>query len=147
MAACNGLNVKTIISALAPPNFASSWIENGCIKMTLLWTISYNSDTARYTPLVTAMSSWVYANNKAKWDSLSYWLPINRDFMNSVPNNHIPMIVEGSWQDKFFNAAGIIQGTTLLTNVPLLQDVYRSSAGPWRRPFAFGRPVAHEFFQ
>ena len=121
MAACNGLNVKTIISALAPPNFASSWIENGSIKMTFLWTITYNSDTARYTSLVTAMSSWVYANNKAKWDSLAYWLPVNRDFMNSVPNDHIPMIVEGSWQDKFFNAGGIIQGTTLLTNVPLFR--------------------------
>lgn len=121
MAACNGLNVKTIISALAPPNFASSWIENGSIKMTFLWTISYNFDTARYTPLVNAMSGWIYANNKIKWDSLARWLPVNRDFMSNVPNNHIPMIVEGSWQDKFFNSSGIIQGTTLMSGVPLFR--------------------------
>src|SRR5258706_9669424 len=64
MASCQGMNVKTIISALAPPNFASSWIENGCIKMTFLWTISYTPDTARYSPQVTSMQNWVYANNK-----------------------------------------------------------------------------------
>ena len=125
MAACNGLNVTTIISALGPPNFASSWIENGTIKMTFLYTISYPDSIARYNSLVTAMRSWVYANNKNKWDSLAHWLPINRDFMTNVPNNHIPIIVEGSWQDKFFNASGIIQGTTLLTNAPL----YRMYAG------------------
>jgi predicted acyl esterase len=119
MAACNGMNVKTIISALAPPNFASSWIENGCIKMTLLWTISYTPDTARYNSQVTAMSNWIYANNKNKWDSLAYWLPVNRDFMAQVPNNRIPLIIEGSWQDKFFNASGIMQAsTTLSSSVP-----------------------------
>ena len=117
MAACTGgLNVKTIISALAPPNFASSWIENGCIKMTFLWTISYTPDTARYTPLVTRMSNWVYANNKDKWDSLAYWLPLNRDFINIVPNNRIPLIIEGSWQDKFFNASGIMQASVNMNN-------------------------------
>ena len=116
MAVCNNVApVKTIISALAPPNFASSWIENGCIKMTFLWTITYTPDTARYNSLVTAMSKWVYANTKAKWDSLNYWLPINRDFMNQVPNNHVPMIIEGSWQDKFFNADGQIQAASLTT--------------------------------
>ena len=34
MAACNGMNVKCIISALSSPTFASSWIENGSVKMT-----------------------------------------------------------------------------------------------------------------
>jgi predicted acyl esterase len=117
MAACNGAPVKTIISALAPPNFASSWIENGSIKMTFLWTVTYTPDTARYNSLVTAMSNWVYANNKAKWDSLAYWLPVNRDFMTQVSNNRVPMIIEGSWQDKFFNADGLIQAASL-TQVP-----------------------------
>jgi predicted acyl esterase len=110
MAACNGAQVKTIISALAPPNFASSWIENGCIKMTLLWTVEYTSDTARYTSVVDRMSDWIYANNKNKWDSLAYWLPIGRDFMNQVQNIKVPMLIEGSWQDKFFNADGIMEG-------------------------------------
>jgi len=112
-----GLNVKTIISALAPPNFASSWIENGCIKMTLLWTIEYTPDTARYTPLVDRMSDWIYADNKEKWDSLAYWLPIDRDFLPYIPNNRVPLIIEGSWQDKFFNGTGIIQ-SALQTTVP-----------------------------
>lgn len=114
MAACNGAPVKTIISALAPPNFASSWIENGCIKMTLLWTVTYTPDTARYDALVSQFPVWIYANNKEKWDSLAYWLPIGRDFMNQVPNNHVPMIIEGSWQDKFFNADGLMQGASLM---------------------------------
>jgi predicted acyl esterase len=115
MAACMGMKVKTLISALAPPNFASSWIENGCIKMTLLWTVEYTPDTARYTPQVDRMSDWIYANNKEKWDSLAYWLPQNRDFMNIVPQNTVPLIIEGSWQDKFFNASGIITSASLLT--------------------------------
>jgi len=114
MAACLGLQVKTLISALAPPNFASNWIENGSIKMTFLWTVEYNPDTARYTPVVDRMSDWVYANNKNKWDSLAYWLPKDRDFMSIVPNNTVPLIIEGSWQDKFFNASGIIQSASLL---------------------------------
>jgi predicted acyl esterase len=109
MASCMGMNVKTIISALAPPNFASSWIENGSIKMTFLWTIEYTPDTARYTPLVDRMSDWIYANNKKYWDSLATWLPPGRDFLNLVPNNKVPLIMEGSWQDKFFNASGIIK--------------------------------------
>jgi predicted acyl esterase len=103
-----GMNVKTIISALAPPNFASNWIENGSIKMTFLWTVEYPSDTARYTPQVERMSDWVYANNKKSWDSLAALLPVNRDFMKGVSNNKVPLIMEGSWQDKFFNASGII---------------------------------------
>jgi predicted acyl esterase len=109
MASCMGLKVKTIISALAPPNFASSWIENGSIKMTFLWTIEYTPDTARYTSQVDRMSNWVYANSKPYWDSLAAWLPPNRDFMNIVPNNKVPLIMEGSWQDKFFNASGIMK--------------------------------------
>lgn len=114
MAACNGAPVKTIISALAPPNFASSWIENGCIKMTFLWTVSYNSDTARYNSTVSRFPVWVYADTKEKWDSLAYWLPIGRDFINVVSNSRVPMIMEGSWQDKFFNSSGILQAANLM---------------------------------
>jgi len=115
MASCMGMKVKTIISALAPPNFASSWIENGSIKMTLLWTVEYPTDTARYTPLVDRMSDWIYANNIQYWDSLAYWLPPGRDFINTVGNNTVPLIMEGSWQDKFFNASGIIKAAGLNT--------------------------------
>jgi len=113
MACTMGMNVRTIISALAPPNFASSWIENGCIKMTLLWTVEYTPDTARYTPQVDRMSNWIYSSTKNYWDSLAYWLPVNRDFLTSVPNNRVPLIMEGSWQDKFFNASGIMKASQL----------------------------------
>jgi predicted acyl esterase len=116
-AACNGAPVKTIITSVAPPNFASSWIENGSIKMTFLWTIDYTPDTARYTPEVIKMRNWVYANTKQTWDSLARTLPINRDFMNEVPNCTVPLMVEGSWQDKFFNGSGIMEGLSKL-NVP-----------------------------
>ena len=115
MACSMGMNVKTIISALAPPNFASSWIENGSIKMTLLWTVEYTPDTARYTPQVDRMSDWIYANNKQYWDSLAYWLPPGRDFMSIVGNNRVPLIMEGSWQDKFFNTSGIMKAADLNT--------------------------------
>ena len=64
MAACmGGLNVRTIISALTSPKFASSWIENGSVKMTFLWTIDYTPDTARYNSQVTAMRNWVYSSD------------------------------------------------------------------------------------
>lgn len=116
MACTMGMNVKTIISALAPPDFATSWIENGCIKMTLLWTVEYTPDTARYTPQVERMSDWIYSSSKNYWDSLAYWLPLGRDFMTSIPNNRVPLIMEGSWQDKFFNASGIMKASTLNTN-------------------------------
>lgn len=115
MACTMGLNVKTIISALAPPNFASSWIENGCIKMTFLWTVEYTSDTARYTPQVDRMSNWVYSGTKQYWDSLAYWLPQGRDFINAVPKNRVPLIMEGSWQDKFFNASGLMKASVMNT--------------------------------
>ncbi|MCI0449235.1 MAG: T9SS type A sorting domain-containing protein [Chlorobi bacterium] len=118
MACSMGMEVKTIISALAPPNFASSWIENGSIKMTLLWSIEYTPDTVRYNSQVDRMSNWIYANNKKYWDSLAFWLPQGRDFQNSVVNNKVPLIIEGSWQDKFFNASGIIQAASNNTSSP-----------------------------
>ncbi len=116
IAAClGGLKVKTIISAVASPEFATSWIENGCIKMTLLWTIEYTPDTARYTPVVDRMSDWCYSSAKDKWDSLAYWLPLNRDFKNMVSQCQIPIMMENCWQDKFFNAYGNI------STIPLFQ--------------------------
>jgi len=107
MAACmGGLNVAAIINSVAPPNFASSWIENGCTKMTLLWTVDYTPDTARYNSQVDRMSNWILADTKPYWDSLAYWMPIDRDFTSILPNCTIPVMVEAAWQDKFFNADG-----------------------------------------
>jgi len=113
-----GRPVTTIISALAPPNFASSWIENGTIKMTALWTMDYTSDTARYTQQVINMRNWIEADTKPLWDSLNRTLPIGRDFVTSLHNCQTPVFVEGSWQDKFFNASGWLDNITQLT-VPM----------------------------
>ena len=106
IAACNGMQVKGIISALTSPKFGTSWIENGSPKMSFLWTVEYTPDTARYNPLVDRMSDWVYACGvkSDKWDSLAYWMPIGRDFDDKVQNNTVPLLVENSWQDYFFNA-------------------------------------------
>ena len=119
MAACMGMNVAAIISSVAPPNFASSWIENGCIKMTLLWTIEYTPDTARYNSLVNRMSDWVYSDTKQYWDSLNYWLPRDRDFITMLPNCRVPVMIEAAWQDKFFNADGWIQNIHQVTGAPM----------------------------
>jgi predicted acyl esterase len=116
MAACNGMNVKAIISALASPEFASSWIENGSIKMTLLWTLSYPTDTVRYSPLAQSMKNWIYSSSPDKWDSLVTWLPVNRNFLNKVSQNTVPVLLENSWQDMFFNTSGNINSISLLNS-------------------------------
>jgi predicted acyl esterase len=114
MAASMGMNVRAIISAVASPDFASSWIENGSIKMSLLWTVEYTPDTARYDPTVDRMSNWIYSNQRDKWDSLAYQMPLNRDFTNIISNNRVPMLLENSWQDMFFNALGNINGIPVM---------------------------------
>lgn len=119
MASCmpGGLPVKAIINSVAPPNFASSWIENGCVKMSLLWTIEYTPDTARYNGQVDRMSEWIYDESKPYWDSLAYWLPKDRDFTSILSNNTVPLLIEATWQDKFFNADGWLQNIHLV-NAP-----------------------------
>ncbi len=115
MAGCNGMNVRCIISALGSPEFAASWIENGCIKRTFYSTITYDTSIARYAPRVKDMEQWIYADTN-KWDSLAYWLPIDRDYQNIVSQNHIPIMIENSWQDYFFNTLGIINALPILTS-------------------------------
>lgn len=115
MAASMGMQVRALISALASPYFATSWIENGSIKMSLLWTIEYTPDIARYNSQVERMSDWIYSNQRDKWDSLATWLPLNRDFSNIIANNTVPVVLENSWQDMFFNALGNINGIPLMS--------------------------------
>ncbi len=120
IAALRGMNVAAIISSVTSPEFASSWIENGSVKMSYLWTISYTPDTARYNPLVTAMEKWVYqtGTKNDKWDSLAYWMPIGRNFANQVQNLNVPILLENSWQDYFFNASGNIRSLAQLNGKP-----------------------------
>ncbi len=114
-ASMGGLKVKCIISDLATPEMGTTWIENGSIKMTYLWTISYASNIARYNNLVTAMRSWVYANTPEKYDSLAYWMPIGRDFKTQLSQITVPIFIENTWQDMFFNVLGNINAIPFLT--------------------------------
>ncbi len=120
IAALRGMNVAAIISSVTSPEFATSWNENGSVKMSYLWTISYTPDSARYNPLVTAMEKWVYETGKKndKWDSIAYWMPIGRDFNNQVQNLNTPILLENSWQDYFFNASGNIRSLAKLQGKP-----------------------------
>ncbi len=120
IAALRGMNVAAIISSVTSPEFATSWNENGSVKMSYLWTISYTPDSARYNPLVTAMEKWVYETGKKndKWDSIAYWMPIGRDFNNQVQNLNVPILLENSWQDYFFNASGNIRSLAKLQGKP-----------------------------
>jgi predicted acyl esterase len=125
MAACNGMQVNSMISALSSPKFASSWMENGCVKMTLLWSIEYPLDSVRYAPTVDRMSDWIYATGvkSDKWDSLAYYMPLGRDFMDKVQYCQVPILVENSWQDFFFNAKNTIE------SFPIIQFPHRVYLG------------------
>ncbi len=108
MAACYGANIRMLLTDLAAPDFASNWIENGSIKMTLLWTVSYTIDIVRYNSTVGRFRSWILSSSRDKWDSLAYYMPINRDFQNRVNQSSVPMLISSAWQDKFFNTSGMI---------------------------------------
>lgn len=112
MGACNGLKVKCIISDLISPNFASNWIENGCVKMSLLWSLSYDESIVRYSDEVKKYRSWILSKRKDDWDSLVYYLPKRRDFSDRIKNNRTPVFISNSFQDKYFNSNSIIENLT-----------------------------------
>jgi|WetSurMetagenome_2_1015567.scaffolds.fasta_scaffold04721_2 predicted acyl esterase len=101
--------LKCICSDVSSPEFATSWIENKCIKMSLLWSLSYPDSIVRYTPQVKAYRNWILANTPDKWDSLAYYLLINRDFSNKLHDNIVPICFGLVWQDKFFNVDGFLK--------------------------------------
>lgn len=123
MASCRGLKINSLISALNSPEFASSWIENGCVKMTYLWSTEYSENLVRYAPQVDRMSDWIYASGLVsdKWDSIAYYLPLDRDFTDIVGLNSNPILLENSWQDYFFNTKGNINN---LTNLNSFHKIY-----------------------
>jgi predicted acyl esterase len=63
------------------------------------------------------MHSWILSSSPDKWDSLNYWLPQQRNFTSLVSQNITPVLLENSWEDKFFNASGNIN-TIPLVNSP-----------------------------
>jgi predicted acyl esterase len=109
MAACNGAEVACVISDLTSPEFASSWIENGCVKMSLLWSLSYDSSKIRYNERVKDFRRWILSSKKDKWDSLAYYLPRERDFTDKINEIKVPVLISDSWQDKFFSPLGILK--------------------------------------
>ncbi len=108
MASCYGLDVQCIISDLISPDFASNWIDNGCIKMSLLWSLSYPDSIVRYNKEVKYFRNWILSKRKDLWDSLIYYLPLNRDFSKDIAKINIPIFISNSFQDKYFNANCLI---------------------------------------
>lgn len=109
MSLCNDLDVKCVISDLISPDFASNWIENGCVKMSLLWSLSYDESIVRYNNEVKSYRNWIYSKRKDKWDSLIYYLPKGRDFSKLLIDNNTPVFISNSFEDKYFNSNCIIK--------------------------------------
>jgi predicted acyl esterase len=115
MAACSRVNVRCVISDLSSPEFASSWIENGSVKITLFWSLNYDSTIVRYSNEVKNYRRWILSDKKDKWDSLSNYLPEYRDFLLKIKNLNVPVLISNSWQDKFFNTLGVIKASYLIS--------------------------------
>lgn len=114
MAACTGMQVKTIMPDLASPEQGSNWIENGCIKMVFIWSTGYPSNIVRYNSTVGRFKTWALSGQSDKWDSLTYYLPQSRDFLNLVGNCQVPILTQNAWQDKFFNTLGMVRSAYIL---------------------------------
>lgn len=126
MAACYNPGIlRCVISDVSSPEFATSWIENKSVKMTLLWSLSYDTSLVRYNNQVKAYRNWILSDTPDKWDSLAYYMPINRDFTSKVAQNTTPIIISDVWQDKFFNAYGWIK------SIPNIHSSYRMYFGTY----------------
>ncbi|HEX2787681.1 MAG TPA: alpha/beta fold hydrolase [Ignavibacteria bacterium] len=109
MASCYGMKVRCIISDLGSPTFASSWIQNGSIRMSLLWSLSYSDNVVRYDDDVQEFRKIILDNDPDDVrDFLEEFLE-NRDFSKEVINNQNPIMFSNSWKDVYFNSNGIIK--------------------------------------
>ena len=117
MAACyNPGLLRCVISDVGTPELGSDWIPNKSIKMTLLWSLSYDNTIVRYNNQVTAYRDWILSDTPAKWDSLNYYMPINRVFSDKIAQNTTPLFVSSVWQDKFFGIYPFLKNITLFPN-------------------------------
>lgn len=121
MALCNGLDVKCVISDLISPDFASNWINNGCIKMSLLWSLSYNESIVRYNNEVKNFRKWMLSKKRDKWDSLLRFIPEERNFSRNISKCSVPVFISNSFQDKYFNSNSIIEN---LNKFPINSKFY-----------------------
>lgn len=109
MAACYGAPVSCVVSDLASPEFASNWIENGCVKMTLLWSLSYDESIVRYNDEVKRYRDWCVSEISDDWNKFESQLPKDRDYLDKVKDCKVPLLASNSWEDKFFNTLGMIR--------------------------------------
>jgi predicted acyl esterase len=114
MAACYGLDVRCILSDLASPIFASDWAANASPKMTLFFTVDYDSLTVRYDDEVKEIRRLILSKKPADRDSLLHLLPRDRDFLDRVDSCHVPLLITNAWQDEFFSSNGTIAGAERL---------------------------------
>jgi len=129
MAVCyNPGLLRCVISDVSSPELGSDWMYNNSVKTTLLWSLSYDNTLVRYNNQVKAYRNWILEDTPAKFDSLKYYMPLNRDFPNKIIQNTTPLFISTVWQDKFFNSYGH------------LKNVY-SYANPYR--FYMGTFDAH----
>lgn len=108
MAASMGLNVRCLITDLATPDFASNWIENNSIKMSLLWTLNSDNRNVKFSNDAIQYREWILSGEAYKYQMLFEQFPISRDFTDIVSNCNLPMFISNAWQDKFFNTTGMI---------------------------------------
>lgn len=109
MASCFGTKVRCIVSDLSSPAFASSWIQNGSIRMSLLWSLSYSNNIMRYDDDVHEFRETILNNNPDDVRDFLEEFPENRDFTKEVSNNQNPIMFSSSWGDVYFNSNGIIK--------------------------------------
>ena len=114
MAACYGLDVRCILSDLASPIFASDWMANASPKITLFFTVDYDSLTVRYDDEVREIRRLILSKLPADRDSLAALLPRDRDFLERVDSCRVPLLITNAWQDKFFSANGSLAGAARL---------------------------------
>lgn len=112
--------LRCIISQVSSPNFASDWIYNNSIKMSLLWSLSYDTLILRYSPHIKKFRDWILSGNSDKFDSLSKYLPEGRDFQPYLKNNRTPLLIHSIWQDKFFSVNGWLKAVSELSAPYLL---------------------------
>ena len=124
MAACYGEKFKYLVSDLASPEFASSWIENGCVKTTLIWSLMYDTTIVRYSDELKRYRKWILSKRIDYRDSLETYFPKNRDFLSQVNNLNSPVLFSNSWQDKFFNTMGVIKAAGIIDSNRIPLRVY-----------------------
>lgn len=103
-AACEGLDVRCIVSDLCTPDFVKNWLNNDCIKMTFLWSLNYKTEIIRYCDEIENIRKSVFENSFFINRKILNGFIAKRDFDEKINKCDVPVLVSNSWEDKFFNA-------------------------------------------